>query len=343
MRLTLEERGPRLRTSAPPRPAGKASVLVDIELAGLCRSDLKEVAGVRHGPSQFGHEIVARVNVSTVPGLAEGTRVVLDPNVPVVRGTGFAERMWAAGRPSLLRQAFHAVPDGLPARRLVFAEPLACAAHCLRVTDRRADGLTGTRITVLGAGTAGLLIASLAHRAGAVVTLGNRGRDRVAELRRTGVLDLPILPFDLLPDRSADVVVAATSFILSPVLEVALRVLAPDGLLVLYGGTAPGDRHPGLDCDLDTVRRTESMATCSRAGRPVRVAGSYGTTERDFEAAVAVLADRTAPLAAESLVRAEVDLPGLLTLLSGSVAPPPGKVLVHPWPRAVRQDGVSRD
>ncbi|GAB1339899.1 hypothetical protein ACE1SV_64890 [Streptomyces sp. E-15] len=336
MRLTLEESGPRLLASAPSRPVGESSVLVDIELAGLCRSDLKEVAGVRHGPSQFGHEIVARIDTSTVPGLAEGTRVVLDPNVPVERGTGFAERMWAAGRPELLRRAFHAVPDGLPAERLVFAEPLACAAHCLSVTDRRAGGLAGARVTVLGAGTAGLLIASLAHRAGAVVTLGNRGRERVAEVRRTGVLDAPVLPFDLLPDRSADIVVAATSFLLPAVLEVALRVLAPDGLLVLYGGTAPGDRHPGLDCDLDTVRRSESVRTCSLKGRPVRLAGSYGTTEADFEAAVAALADRAAPLAAEAAVRAEVDLPGLLAILSGSVTPPQGKVLVRPAPRMVR-------
>ncbi|GGX99566.1 alcohol dehydrogenase catalytic domain-containing protein [Streptomyces minutiscleroticus] len=333
MRVTLEEGRALLRSSPPPRPAGASSVLVDIELAGLCRSDLKEVAGARHGPSQFGHELVGRVRTSTVAGLTEGTRVVLDPNVRVDRGTGFADRMWAAGPPALLRQALQPVPDGLPARRLVFAEPLACAVHCLRVAGRRAGDLAGAAVTVLGAGTAGVLIAALARRAGARVTLGNRGHERVAAVRRTGVAGTDVHAFDRLPDRSADVVVAATSFVVPAVLDVARRILAPGGLLVLYGGTAPGDRHPGLDCDLDALRRSESVSALSWQGRPVRVAGSYGTAEEDFDAVVRLLSDREDPLAAEALVSAEVDLEGLVSLLSAAAPLPPGKVLVHPDPR----------
>ena len=97
MRVTLEEGGPRLRRSPPPCPREDPAVLVNIELAGLCRSDLKEVAGVRHGPSQFGHELVGTICESTVPALAEGTRVVLDPNVVVNRRTGYPDHMWASG------------------------------------------------------------------------------------------------------------------------------------------------------------------------------------------------------------------------------------------------------
>ncbi|MGW5695760.1 MDR/zinc-dependent alcohol dehydrogenase-like family protein [Streptomyces asiaticus] len=302
---------------------------MDIELAGLCRSDLKEVAGLRHGPSQFGHELVGTVGASAVPGLAEGTRVVLDPNVMVQRGTGFADRMWAAGPVGLLRRALQPVPHGALARRMVFAEPLACAQHCLRVIEQRVGSLAGARMSVLGAGTAGVLIAMLAHLAGARVTLGNRGRRRIDAVRRTQLLDAPVAPFDWLPTSSADIVLIATSFILPNVMDEALRVLAPGGLLMLYGGTSPGDRHPGLECDLDGVRRSESVAVCHWKGRPLRVAGSYGTTEEDFAAAIGVLTDPWTPLRAETLVASEVALPRLLPLLDASDALAAGKIVVR--------------
>ncbi|MBB4796261.1 threonine dehydrogenase-like Zn-dependent dehydrogenase [Streptomyces nodosus] len=330
--MTLEEGGPRLHHSPPPRPREDPAVLVNVELAALCRSDLKEVAGTRHGPSQFGHELVGVVCESTVPALAEGTRVVLDPNVVVDRGTGFADQMWAAGPADLLRHALQPVPHGPAARRLVFAEPIACAQHCLSAVKRQVGGLHGARVAVLGAGTAGLFIAALADRAGARVSVCNRSRARMDEARKADLLDVPALLFGELAGESADVVVVATSFVLPAVLEEALRLVAPGGLVLLYGGTAPGDRHPGLECDLDRVRRTGAVATCTWRGRSLRVAGSYGTNPQDFAAAIGNLTDVVTPLRAEALVAAEVDLPGLFELLGTPDALGPGKIVVHPRP-----------
>ncbi|MEU3855368.1 medium chain dehydrogenase/reductase family protein [Streptomyces sp. NPDC029554] len=307
-------------------------MLVDVELAALCRSDLKEVAGTRHGPSQFGHELVGTVRESTTSVLAEGTRVVLDPNVVVERGTGFADRMWAAGPADRLRHALQPVPHGPAARRLVFAEPIACAQHCLSAIERQVGGLRGAQVVVLGAGTAGLFIAALADRAGARVSVCNRSRARVDAAREAGLLDVPTLLFGEPAAGGADVVVVATSFVTPTVLDEALRLVAPGGLVLLYGGTAPGDRHPGLDCDLDHVRRTETVAACVWQGRSLRVAGSYGTSPEDFTSAIGALTDVTSPLRAEKLVAAEVDLPGLLGLLRDPEALGPGKIVVLPEP-----------
>ncbi|GAA2135993.1 hypothetical protein GCM10009760_15150 [Kitasatospora kazusensis] len=320
MRVVLGADGPRLERTPPERPPGEHAVRVRVEVAGVCRSDLKEVVGDRHGPSQFGHELVGVVEESTLPELPPGHRVSLDPNVRVRRGTAFATRMWATGPADRLTAALPAVPHGVEARRLVFAEPLACAQHCLAAVSRHLGReLRGLRLGVLGAGTAGVLIAGLAATTDVEVVLANRSEDRASFLRGLGLLDLLGLrtgPLDSLPADTLDVVVIATSFVRPSVLRGALRAVAPGGLVQLYGGTAPGDRLDGLDCDLDAVRRRELVAAADWCGKPVRVGGGYGTVPGDFAAAVRVLAAQ-APvlLPVERMITREVpltDLPAVL-------------------------------
>ncbi|GAB2580125.1 hypothetical protein GCM10027168_11210 [Streptomyces capparidis] len=333
MKVVLEPDGPRLDAAPPRRPAGEHTVRVRIEVAGLCRSDLKEVAGRRPGTSQFGHELVGVVEESTLDALPPGERVGLDPNVPVRRGTGFATAMWAAGPADRLTEALPVLPHRADARRLVFAEPLACARHCLgAITRHLGRGLAGLRLGVLGAGNAGVLIAALADARGAAVVLGNRGEDRAAFLRERAVLNAPIGPLSSLPTDGLDVAVVATSFVLPELLGHALRATAPGGLVVLYGGTAPGDALPGLDCDLDATRRRERVVAARWRGKDVRVGGSYGTAPGDFGAAVRALS-RPAPAGprVERLITREIrlaDLPGVLR--DPAAARLLGKTLV--WP-----------
>ncbi|MDT0317664.1 alcohol dehydrogenase catalytic domain-containing protein [Streptomyces millisiae] len=331
MRVELGPHGPLPLTTPPPRPAGEHAVLVRVELAGVCRSDLKEIVGNRHGVSQFGHEIVGTVEESTLPELPPGRRVGLDPNVPVARSTGFATRLWAAGPATALRDALPTLPSDAPARRLVFGEPLACAHHCLTAAARhRHRDLAGTRLTVLGAGTAGVLIAALAQTRGATVTLANRSADRLDFLRRRDAVTFPLHPPSELPADTADITVVATSFVHADVLTEALRLTTAGGLVLLYGGTAPGDTLPGLDVDLDTVRRHE-LATATRWGtKPLHVGGSYGTTPADFPAAVRALTD-SPELRVERLVTHETTLAQLPALLREQAAGRPlGKTLVTP-------------
>jgi len=332
VRVELGPDGPvLLHTPAERPPDGASAVLVRIELAGLCRSDLKEIAGDRHGASQFGHEIVGVVAESTVPELPPGSRVGLDPNVPAVRrGTGFATAMWVAGPADRVLAALPMLPPGIPARRLVFAEPVACVRHCLAaLTGHLGRPLAGLRLAVLGAGTAGVLTAGLALAHGATVVVGNRGADRTEFLRERGLLAAPVGPLAELPSDGVDAAVITTSFVRPDVLAEALRVVAPGGLVLLYGGTAPGDALPGLDCDLDTVRRTEISVPASWQGKPVLVGGSYGTVPEDFAAAVRALADPALPV--ERMITCEVplhELPGVLRDQAAGRAL--GKTLVLP-------------
>ncbi|WP_165956370.1 cyclitolreductase, partial [Streptomyces hainanensis] len=218
-----------------------------------------------------------------------------------------------------------------PARRLVFGEPLACAHHCLAAAARHlGHELAGARLTVLGAGTAGVLIAALAGMTGAHVTLANRSPDRLDLLRRRHVLDATLAEPAALPPDAADVTVVATSFVRPEVLREALRLTAPGGLVLLYGGTAPGDALPGLACDLDAVRRRE-LATAARWGaKPLRIGGSYGTTPADYPAAVRALTD-SAALRVERLISQETTLAELPALLRTQAAGRPlGKTLVIP-------------
>ena len=333
MRVELGPGGPELVRSEPVRPNGEHAVRVRVELAGLCRSDLKEVAGNRHGVSQFGHELVGVVEESTVDGLVPGDRVTLDPNVPLERGTGFATTMWAAGPADRLRAALPVVPGDVDARRLVFTEPLACAQHCLGAAARHIrEDLAGQRVGVLGAGTAGALIAGLAHALGAEVTLGNRSQDRTDFLRERAVLDAPVGPLGGMPSDGMDIAVVATSFVLPEVLREALRTVVPGGLVLLYGGTAPGDALPGLDCDLDSVRRGELVTTASWDGKPVRVGGSYGTVQADFGAAVRALVELDpVTLPVERMITEEIPLTALPDTIRTHLATRPlGKTLVHP-------------
>ncbi|TWE15753.1 threonine dehydrogenase-like Zn-dependent dehydrogenase [Kitasatospora atroaurantiaca] len=325
--------GPSLDRTPSVRPPGEHAVRVRIEVAGLCRSDLKEIVGDRHGVSQFGHELVGVVEESTVPDLPPGQRVSLDPNVAVERGTGFATRMWAAGPADRLTAALPVVPQGVDARRLVFTEPLACAQHCLAAISRHLGrDLPGLRLGVLGAGTAGVLIAGLADALGAEVVLCNRSADRTSFLRGRGVLDVPIGPMESLPANGLDVAVVATILVRPVVLEQALRAIVPGGLVMLYGGTAPGDALAGLNCDLDTTRRDEIAVAASWQGKAVRVGGSYGTVPADFGAAVGALTEQaSAALPVERMITQEIQLADLPRVLRDQITGRPlGKTLIRP-------------
>jgi threonine dehydrogenase-like Zn-dependent dehydrogenase len=333
LRVELTGTGPRITCGPARRPDTPDAVLVEPTVVGICRSDLKEIGGQRPGPSQFGHEVVGVVALSSTPRIPVGTRVCLDPNVPLCRGTGFARRMWAGGTADALVRALPPAPAGIPDRRLVFAEPLACAAHCLSMARRHLGGreLRDAAVCVLGAGTAGVLIARLAEAAGARILMVNRDADRLDFLAARGALPGRGARLGEAPGDAHDIVVVATSFVRPDLLDHALGLAHREGLVMLYGGTTAGDRLPGLTCDLDGVRRSERAEAAEWRGRPVLIGGSYGTTAGDFEHALRALCDSPDGLGVERLITAEVSLPELpatLRRLAGTRHL--GKVLLRP-------------
>ncbi len=256
--------------------------------SAICRSDLKEIGGRRPGPSQFGHELVGVVTRSSTPLLPVGSRVCLDPNVPLRRGTGFARWMWAGGEAAPLARALPLAPDG-DRRTAAGVRRAARVRRALPHHGRRHLGRHGLARPV--GVRAGRRDGRRPHRphgrgAGARALIVNRDADRLDFLAARRMLPAGGGDAPAWASGGHDVVVVATSFVLPPLLERALELVRRDGLVMLYGGTAAGDRLPGLACDLDRVRRAERVSAATWGTKPVLVGGSYGTTSADFSRAL---------------------------------------------------------
>jgi threonine dehydrogenase-like Zn-dependent dehydrogenase len=151
---------------------GPGEVLVRVEWAGICGSDLhvfRSGIWVEYWPATLGHE-VAGVVEATGPevGLSPGERVVLDSRLPCLecpecavdpdrcaritflgesRPGGFADYCVVPER------SVHRVPDGLALEDAVLAEPLAVVLHALADIETPPD-----RALVIGHGPVGALV-----------------------------------------------------------------------------------------------------------------------------------------------------------------------------------------
>lgn len=329
VRAELWSGGVRLCRSAWPRPTQGSWILVEPRIVGLCSSDLKEVRRRREIRSDFGHEMVGLVHSSTVPELPPGARVCLDPHVEVERTTAFGNAMLLSAEPEQLRTALPAAPATAPDERAVFVEPLACVAHCATHVT------TGADVAIVGAGTAGVLLAVLLRLRGCHVTLVNRGAGRLRNLASMRLLDgIRLVGASDAEAGAFGTVVVATTLLDDATFEGAWRLLPErDGRLVLFGGIRADWRVPGSDLLLDSVRRKEDEIELERGGRRVLAVGSHGPTSADVAVAIAVLDAPLpwSPTHVEELIVERIDLPGLVALLSEAArtgVDPVGKCVV---------------
>lgn len=283
-----------------------ASVIV----AGICRSDIKELSGSRFGLRTFGHEFVARVDriegsdSATFP-LKTGERFILDPHVPIQRTSGFASHVVLEGPGDLLAEAMRPVPAEIAADRMVFSEPLACALHCI---ERALDGTRSLRTAaVIGAGLFGILISVALQRRGLEVTVANRTMARLWKLEQLSIWNLNISRVDQLPADVFDLVIDATAQLDPHMVQLGLRAVTPGGRYHIFAGTAPGDMLAG-GVDLDDLRRQERVRQIEHNGKPVRLSGSHGAVTEDFDRAINELSRPDNPLLAEYLISGRVDL-----------------------------------
>jgi threonine dehydrogenase-like Zn-dependent dehydrogenase len=168
-----------------PVPALEAGdVLLEVDLCGVCASDLMALDGVVTDytpPVVLGHEIAARVVDSHAEGVAVGSRVSVYPMLTCgecvhcrrdqdkycsrITGVGhdfdggFSDYVRVPGE-LVARGGLIAVPPEIPPERLLFLEPLACVVLALDETP------LGETVAVLGAGPIGLLFAQLLLRRG---------------------------------------------------------------------------------------------------------------------------------------------------------------------------------
>jgi L-gulonate 5-dehydrogenase len=193
----------------PERPEPHQAVL-RLRAGGICGSDLAAYRGlsplVRY-PRVLGHELL--VDILSYPNnpTMEGQRAVVDPMLPchACRACGIGRTNCCAHLKLLgvhadggLRDTFPMdpahltlVPDTMSDDLAVLAEPLTVAYQAVQ----RSGVAAGARTVVLGAGTIGLMIATILRRArGCSVYVTDRDPNRLEVARALGAVPLPAEP-----------------------------------------------------------------------------------------------------------------------------------------------------
>ena len=177
-------------------PVGDDDVLLEVELCGICGSDLGYIAmGGLVQPMPLGHELVGTIKTAgaNVAGFTKGDRVVVNPMAAgnsIGNGGpegGFAPYLLVRGVAGNT-DALYPVPDTLSADQAALVEPLSVALHgCHQGAVNATD-----KVVVLGAGPIGL---------GTIACLRWLGVEQViavdpSPFRRERAAQLGATPFD---------------------------------------------------------------------------------------------------------------------------------------------------
>ena len=154
------DRDIRYEEAPDPAPA-PGEVVLDVELAGICGSDLhgyRGHPGPRVPPLVLGHEVVGSVDgdrYTLYPLIACGTcaRCLAGQDNPCAswRLVGMHRQGVFAEHVAVPRSTLVALPPGLESRRAVLAEPLACCVGALAPYELR-----DREVVVFGCGPIGL-------------------------------------------------------------------------------------------------------------------------------------------------------------------------------------------
>ncbi|WP_203074318.1 zinc-dependent alcohol dehydrogenase [Falsiroseomonas ponticola] len=279
--------GPGLWCCDVPRPPapGPGEVLVRVEAAGICGSDLhiEDWSGgyefiTPAMPVTLGHELAGRIAESGDPALPPGTPVVVIPSVTcgicaacqggdpdrcidrrgigMTRDGGFAPFLLAPARNCLV------LPPGFDPAIAALTEPLVIGARAVSV-----GGVgPGDRVLVLGPGAIGQAIALMAREAGAaaITVAGRDDSPRFGVLRRLGFDRLREVGDQGLAHLAAegrfDVVFEAVG--MPTLVAEALPLLRREGVLVIAG------IHPRpAEIPLNTVVREQLQLRGTNRGR----------------------------------------------------------------------------
>ena len=186
----------RVDTGYPEPAVPPGEVAVAVRLAGVCRTDLEIIKGYMQFRGVLGHEFVG----TALGGALEGRRVVGGINCVCGacdlcrRGLpthcrrrtvlGIDRRDGAFAQRLVLPEAnLVPVPDGVPDRDAVFAEPLAAAIQI----GRQVDLAPGQRIVLLGDGRLGQLVARVFRAWGLAPTVVGKSPAKLDLVRRLGL------------------------------------------------------------------------------------------------------------------------------------------------------------
>lgn len=260
-------------------------VLVKVEAAGICGSDLHGYTGEtgrREPPLIMGHEAAGTVvrTGAAVTGLEAGDRVAIQP-LRTVDGRrslmgmnepgAYAEYVaWPAGN-------LYPLPAGLTFEQAALAEPLAVAVRAAARIPVTQDG----SVLVVGAGPIGLLVAQVLRQRGwADVLISDLAAPRLEIVRELGFTAVNAAPEGAFHEalrgftdgRGVDAAFEAVGT--GPAVVQALQALR-------YGGSAVwvGNNHRLIQVDMQDI-----------VTRELSIHGTYGLGDDDFSAALELLA-----------------------------------------------------
>ncbi|BAJ75933.1 threonine dehydrogenase [Microbacterium testaceum StLB037] len=241
----------------------EGQVRLRVEYVGICGSDLHYYfegangAFVVREPLVPGHELSGRVDLDPSGALAPGTPVTVHPARFGTPREGIEDdpHLWPGG--SYLGSAstwphtqgaaseylvveadmVRVLPDDLPVRRAVLAEPLAVALHALG----KAGPVEGLEVLVTGSGPIGLMAVAAAVAAGARVTATDvlsGPLDRAASLGASATIDVSV---DAVEPNAYAVVLECSGVPVS--ISTALKAVRPGGTVVQVG-MLPDDPRP---------------------------------------------------------------------------------------------------
>jgi threonine dehydrogenase-like Zn-dependent dehydrogenase len=243
-------------------------VLVRVRAVNVCPTDIKKWKDgtladmLAATPLILGHEIAGEVITvgPAVTQVAPGDRVAIDPVIRGIDGAGrevltgigsaagavqanaelLRDRGIGGGFAELVKvpvESVIAIPDALSFAAASLVEPLADVMYSLAV----ADPLSGRRCGVFGLGPMGLLhVQALKHAGAHVVGVDPR------EDRRTAALEFGAAE-GVAPGKTGELdraFIVAGGPPLATAAEEALRVLRPDGVVVLFASGPTGATLP---------------------------------------------------------------------------------------------------
>ena len=264
----------------------RSDILVEMEVCGLCGSDLEKVHGRYSGvPPVIGHEAAGTVaKANNVKGIEEGDRIFPHHHVPCYKcyycknGSptmcqdyrrvhynpgGFAEYFrflkWNIQHGGLLK-----LPKGVSFEEASFIEPTAC---CIRALNRyQAKG--NDNVIVIGAGPIGLTLMQLLKIMGAKTYASDLSNVRLSAAKKFGAsktfnpseVDVAKEIKELTEGRGADLAIIASSS--SKAIVQGFNCLRRGGKIGLFGVPSKGSI---LDYDFSDLFIAEKSMISSNA------------------------------------------------------------------------------
>jgi L-iditol 2-dehydrogenase len=268
---------------------GPGELLIRVEAAGICGSDVMGWYRLNRVPLVLGHEIAGTIEEvgDGLKGYKKGDRVSCSHHVPcgkchyclnghqtvceTLRTTNFDP----GGFSEYLRlpkinvdYGVYPLPDSVSFEEATFIEPLACVLRGQRLAGFK----NGQSLLVLGSGIAGLLHICLARVSGTSLIIATDISDyRLKQAKRFGA-DRALFAKEYSPDiirklnqgRLADLVIVSTGSISA--ITAALKSVERGGTILFF---APTDKELEVPIPFNEMFwRTEITLTSSYAGSP---------------------------------------------------------------------------